>query len=79
MDYRYVAGHVDVQGDQLVAYGDVIADPDQRLIDNGFVIPVVEEAPAEPEAPAPAAPEAPVEAPATTDDVKEPAADEAGN
>lgn len=38
--YRFIAGHVDVSGDRLVAYGDLIENPDQRLIDREFVIPV---------------------------------------
>lgn len=37
--YRFVAGHVDVSGDRFVAYGDLIENPEQRLIDRGFVIP----------------------------------------
>ena len=43
MPYKYVAGHVDVSDGRLVAYGDTLEEPDQRLIENGFVIPIEDE------------------------------------
>jgi len=48
MPYKYVAGHVDVSGERLVAPGDVLDEPDQRLIDQGFVIPLADAPSADP-------------------------------